>query len=91
MQHARLRMAQIQALARTGDRHIGQTALFLQICLGVFAHLAGEHPLLHANEEHTGEFQALSGVDGHQDHLIGALVVAVNVADEGDILQVAFQ
>ena len=80
-----------QLLLGAGDADIGQTALFLQICLGVFAHLAGEHPLLHANEEHIGEFQTLCRVDGHQDHLVSALVVAVNVADEGDILQVAFQ
>ena len=30
-------------------------------------------------------------MDGHQNHLISALVVAVNIADEGDILQIAFQ
>ena len=81
----------IQLLLGAGDADIGQTALFLQICLGVFAHLAGEHPLLHANEEHIGEFQTLCRVDGHQDHLVSALVVAVNVADKGDILQIAFQ
>ena len=81
----------IQLLLGAGDADIGQTALFLQICLGVFAHLAGEHPLLHANEEHIGKFQTLCRVDGHQNHLVSALVVAVNVADEGDILQIAFQ
>ena len=30
-------------------------------------------------------------MDGHQHHLIGALVVAVDVADESDIFQIAFQ
>lgn len=30
VQHARLRMAQVQALARAGDGHIGQAAFFLQ-------------------------------------------------------------
>ena len=30
-------------------------------------------------------------MDGHQHHLVGALVVAVDVADEGDVLQIAFQ
>ncbi len=30
-------------------------------------------------------------MDGHQHHLIAALVVAVDIADEGDILQIALQ
>ena len=30
-------------------------------------------------------------MDGHQHHLVGALVVAVDVADEGDIFQIALQ
>ena len=30
-------------------------------------------------------------MDGHQHHLVGTLVVAVDVADEGDVLQIAFQ
>ena len=30
-------------------------------------------------------------MDGHQHHLIAALVIAVDIADEGDILQIALQ
>ena len=30
-------------------------------------------------------------MDGHEHHLIGALVIAVDIADEGDIFQIAFQ
>ena len=30
-------------------------------------------------------------MDGHQDHLVAAFVVAVDVADEGDVFKVAFQ
>ena len=30
-------------------------------------------------------------MDGHQHHLVGALVVAVDVADEGDIFQIPLQ
>ena len=30
-------------------------------------------------------------MNGHQHHLVSALVVAVDVADESDVLQIAFQ
>ena len=30
-------------------------------------------------------------MNGHQHHLVGTLVVVVNVADEGDIFQIALQ
>ena len=91
VEHAGDAVGDVQFLFGAGDADVGKAALFFQVRLGILAHLAGEHPLLHANEEHIGEFQTLCRVDGHQDHLVSALVVAVNVADEGDILQVAFQ
>ena len=91
VQHPGDAVGDVQLLFGAGDTDVSQTALFFQICFGVLAHLAGENALLHADEEHIRELQTLGRVDGHQHHLIAALVVAVDITDEGDILQIAFQ
>ena len=91
VQHPRNAVGDVQLLFGAGDANVSQTALFFQICFGVLAHLAGENALLHADKEHVGKLQTLGRVDGHQHHLIAAFVVAVDITDEGDILQIAFQ
>ena len=84
-------MGDVQLLLGPGDAHIGQAALLLQVLLRIKAHRPGEDVLLHPHQEHIGELQPLGRVDGHHDHLVGVGVVAVDVADEGDLLEIAFQ
>ena len=91
VQHPGDAVGDVQLLFGAGDANVSQTALLFQICFGILAHLTGENALLHADEEHIGELQTLGRVDGHQHHLIAALVITVDIADEGDILQIALQ
>ena len=91
VEHPGHAVGDVKLLLGAGDADVGKAALLFQISFGILAHLAGEDTLLHANEEDVGELQAFGGVDGHQHHLIGALVVAVDIADESDIFQIAFQ
>ena len=49
-----------------------------------------EGAVLHAGDEHGGEFEALRGVDGHEGDLPAALALCghlVRVRDEGDALE----
>jgi hypothetical protein len=53
-------MAQVQALARPGDRHIHQAAFFLQPVEVAHGVLVREQALLHAGDEHAVELQTLA-------------------------------
>ena len=91
IEHPGNAVGDVQLLFGAGDAHVGQTAFLLKVRFGILAHFAGEYPLFHSNEEHVREFKAFCRVNGHQHHLICALVVAVDIADEGDVFQIAFQ
>ena len=70
VQHAGLRMAQIQALAGACDGHIHQTALFLQPVKVVHRVLMREQAFFQARDEHRIKLQALAGVHRHQLHSV---------------------
>ena len=91
IEHPGNAVGDVQLLFGAGNAHISQTAFLLKVRFGILAHFTGEYTLFHSNEEHVRELKALCGVNGHQHHLICALVVAVDIADEGDIFQIAFQ
>ena len=59
-------MAQVQALARAGDGHVGQAAFFLQPVVVAHGVFVGEQALFHAGNKHAVKFQALAGVHGHE-------------------------
>ena len=83
VQHARLRMAQVQALAGTGDGHVHQAAFFFQAAFVADGVFVREQALLHAADEHGVKFQPLAGVHGHQLHGVPpglGLVVAASSA-----------
>ena len=79
MQHAGLRMAQVQALAGAGDGDVHQAALFFNaapVAQGVFVR---KQAVFQAADKHRIKLQPLAGVDGHQLHRVLAglgLVVA---------------
>jgi hypothetical protein len=66
VQHARLRMAQVQALARAGDGHVHQAALFLQALVVVHRVFMREQALFHAGDEHAVKLQALGRMHRHE-------------------------
>ena len=68
MQHARLRMAEIQPLARARDGHIGQAALFLQTTSVHHGVLVREQAFFHAAYEYGVELQPLARMHRHQLH-----------------------
>ncbi|MNR06204.1 hypothetical protein D3C85_1222670 [compost metagenome] len=79
MQHTALGEGHIEPLARAGDRHVHQAALFLQPIGLHRAVLVREQPFLQAGDEHHVEFEALGRVHGHHLHRVLAglgLVVA---------------
>jgi hypothetical protein len=72
-------MAQVQALARAGDGHVHQAALFLQAALVAGGVLVREQAFFQPADEHRIELQPLAGVHRHQLHGVLAglgLVVA---------------
>ena len=70
VQHPGLRVAQVQAFARTGDGHVHQAALFLQPLVVVHRVLVREQALFQAGDENAIKFQSLGRVHRHQLHRI---------------------
>ena len=62
-------MGEGQAPHGPGDAHVGQPALLLQLGGLAQGPDVGEHPVLHAGQEHRRVLQALGRVQGHQRHL----------------------
>ena len=81
-----------ELFAGARDRHIAQTAFLLdparRLLHGAFV---GEEPLLHADHEDDGEFQALRGVDGGEDRRVAVVPVvvlrAVGIVHEGEFFE----
>ena len=70
MQHARLGVAQVQALSGAGNGDVHQAALFFQpfsVAQGVFM---GEQALLHPGDEDTVKLQPFGRVHRHQLHSV---------------------
>lgn len=70
VQHARLRVAQIQPLARAGDGHVHQAALFFDAAPVAQGVLVGKQAVFQAADEHGVKLQPLAGVHGHQLHRV---------------------
>src|SRR6218665_3849395 len=62
MEHARLRMGQLEAPALAGEGHVHQATLFLQSVALAGRVLVREQALFHAADEHTIKLQPLAGV-----------------------------
>ena len=70
VQHARLRVAQVQALARARDGHVHQAALFFQavaVAHGVFVR---EQTFFHAGDEDAVKLQAFGRMHRHELHRV---------------------
>src|SRR5687767_11240645 len=74
VQHARLRVREVQAMTRARDGHVGEPALFFEPFRLADALLVREQALLQAGHEHHIKFQALRGV--HRHHLKRLLPLA---------------
>src|SRR3546814_8610061 len=77
-----------RALAGAGDRDIGEAAFFLEAGGAAFVHrtLRGEDAVFPAGEENMIELEPLGGVDRHDRHGFG-LVVIVAVHNEADMFE----
>ena len=82
-------MAEVEALPRPGDAHIGQPALLLELHGVTQGPEVGEHPVLHADDEHHRVLEPLGGVQGHEDHLaVGPVRSRLPVVRRGGIVHV---
>src|SRR5438105_2754644 len=72
MQHARLRVREIQALACPSDRDVGKPALLLEAVALHHALLVREKALFQAGHEDDVELEALRRMHGHHLQRIGA-------------------
>ena len=86
--HTLARAGQRQAFLRTRHRDIAQSALLLDLLIVVAHALAGEDALLHTDNVHTREFEALRAVHRHHRHTVVARR-AVQVRVECDLIQKA--
>ncbi|MNT38109.1 hypothetical protein D3C72_1742910 [compost metagenome] len=66
MQHPALRQADVQALARAGDRHVHEAAFFFQPGRLQDAVLVREQPFFQPGDEDGVELQALGGMHRHE-------------------------
>jgi hypothetical protein len=66
VQHARLRVREIEAAPGTGDRHVHQSPFLFQAVFLVRALLVRKQAFLQTGDEHGVEFQPLGGVHRHQ-------------------------
>ena len=65
VQTAGFRVGQRQLLHGARHANVGQTTLFFQAAAFIKGHLAREHPLLDADDEHLRELQPFRRVQGH--------------------------
>ena len=80
--HAAPRAGEMELLHRPSDADIGEAAFLFEFGRIAQRSDVGEHAVLHADEEHDGELEALGGVKGHQRDRGFLLVDVVGVADE---------
>src|SRR5690242_10490327 len=72
VQHARLRVAEVQALPRPRDRYVHEPALLFQPVVLERALLVRKEALFQAGDEHRRELQALRRVHSHQLQRVGS-------------------
>ena len=77
----------MQTLHSTGDRHVAETALFLDGRIIIDAALMRENPLLQADHQHLGELQTLGRVHSHQRDRALLRIIAVYVGSQSDAFQ----
>ena len=63
-------MAQVEPIARAGDGHVHQAALFFQAVAVAHGIFVREKALLHAGDENAIELQAFGRVHGHKLHRV---------------------
>ena len=80
------------AMPRAGDRDIGEPALLFEAGHAALVHraLRRKHSVLPPGKENMVEFEALGGVDRHDRHRFG-LVVIVAVHHQADMLEERLQ
>ena len=61
----------------TGDRHVGEPALFFEVVLVPRRACVGENPFLHRRDEDDRELEPLCGVDRHDEHPPGVVTDVV--------------
>ncbi len=94
---AALRITDVELLHGAGHAHVTEAPLLLQAARLLGGLLAGEHALLHTDQQHQGIFQALGAVQGHQLHRIGVFVRLIlaglqrRVGEEGGEIAHVFQ
>ena len=88
VEHALSGADEVQLLLCARDCHIAEPPLLLHLLRLANDALAGEDALLHAHDEHSGEFQPLGGVHRHQHHAVRVPVVIVQIGVERDVRQV---
>ena len=70
MQHAGLRMAQIQPAPRSGDGDVHQPPFFFQSVVVIHRIFVREQALFHAGDEHTIKLETFGCMHRHQLHRI---------------------
>ena len=93
MLHAAFCVRQVKLLLRTCNAHIAKSAFLLNFLFAAIHHRteAGENSLLHTDDENIGEFQTLRAVQCHEGNGFLSLLIAVNIRNESNLLQKAFQ
>ena len=93
MLHAAFCVRQVKLLLRTGNAHIAKSAFLLNFLFTAIHYRteAGENSLLHTDDENIGEFQTLRAVQCHEGNGFLSLLIAVNIRNESNLLQKAFQ
>src|SRR6266511_3852077 len=84
-------IGEVQALAGTGDAHVGEPSLLLQVARLTDRTDVREDVLLQADDEHHRVLEALGGVQRHQGDRLAGRLDLVGVRDQRDRLEEAGQ
>ncbi|MNH22644.1 hypothetical protein D3C79_825080 [compost metagenome] len=94
---AALGITDVELLHGAGHAHVAEAALLLEPARLLGGLLAGEHALLHPDQQHQRELQSLGAVQRHQLHRIGVFVRLIlaglqrRVGEEGRQIAHVFQ
>ena len=84
-------MGQIEPLFRARNADVGKTAFLLDLGIHIHALLPGKNALFKSRDKHNGEFQALRGVQGHQNNRVGIRIVVVDIRKKCNFFEVVAQ